>query len=446
MSLSNYHSAELTPKSPEGLSEVFLPGSKSITNRALVLAALAEGQTILRGASLSDDSLFLIAALAELGVVINVNESVVTVQGRGGSFLPYRGTLDVGAGGTTIRFLLPLVALAEGAEVVVEGTERLNERPIGDLVGALNALGADIQYQGRVGTPPLFVRGSERFVGGKVSISGAVSSQFLSSLLMIGGALPNGLQLICQGEQVSKPYIEMTLALLKSFGVQVERDGYREFKIAAQSKIAAQDLDVEGDASAASYFWGIGAATGRPVRVRGLPENSCQGDAGFFSVLAQMGCSVTSGSDQLGSYIEVCGPKKLQAVDVNLEAMPDTAQTLAVLAALAEGPTVITGLGTLRHKETDRIAAVVTELGKTGILATQTQDSITVHGGVPHGAAIATYEDHRMAMSFAILGSVIPGIEILEPRVVTKSYPTFWEVLPSCGIAVRLNDQHTGIQ
>lgn len=438
--MSPHKTVRLWPATkPVGIARP-VPGSKSITNRALVLAALAPGVSELHKVSLSNDSRFLIAALKNLGVRVDCQDDVARVHGKGTSFDPYRGTVDVGAGGTTIRFILPLCALAHGAEIVLEGTERLHERPIGDLVGALNALGADIQYQGRFGCPPLLVKGSDRLAGGSVSIGGSVSSQFLSSLLMIGPALPKGLTVKVQGEQVSKPYVDMTLALMGAFGVEVQREGYDTFSIPPGCQYSPSTYRVEGDASGATYLWGLAAVSGGQVRVRNIALKSVQGDMRFTNVLESMGCAVIRGSDDHGDYVEVQGPKDLRSVEVDLEDMPDTAQTLAVVAACAKGTSVLTGLQTLRVKETDRIEALVTELGKVGIRAESGPDSLVVHGGSPSAARIATYEDHRMAMSFALLGSVTPGIVIEDPAVVQKSFPDFWDTLESCGVRVEWQD------
>lgn len=408
--------------SPRGLIDhvVNIPGSKSYTNRALVLAAMADGESVLEGISLSDDALAVIAALEKLGVNIRIDENNAYVEGVGGKFFPYHGVIDVGPAGTAMRFLTALCSAIENCEVVLQGSERMHERPISELVNALRSWGADIQYLEKDGCPPLKIKGGSLNFSQFLTMKGSVSSQFFTALLLLA-PLAKRVNIVVDGEQISKSYIDMSLGILEDFGLQVSNNEYRSYEVFGD--VESMQYQVEGDASGASYFWGMAAINGGRVRVENISVDSMQGDIYFPSILESMGCKVRKRED----WIEVQGPKRLNPTEVDMELMPDTAQTLAVVAAFAQGSTKITGLSTLKVKETDRLLALKCELKKMGIDSEIGDDFIVVHGGEPRGGVIETYHDHRMAMSFAMAASRIDGMEILNPEVVAKSFPNFWE-------------------
>jgi len=432
----------LTPPSGSITAELSISGSKSYTNRALLLAAQAHGISRLTSASLSSDSEAMIRALRLLGVSIHEshdeNGAVLVVEGRGTSFLPCSGTIDVGPAGTTMRFLTALCAAIPGVDVTLCGSERMHVRPIKELVDALTACGAQVEYLGRAGCPPLRIRTPKQLAGGTVTMDGSVSSQFISALLLTSSLHASPLTIELSSEQISKSYIDMTIQSLADFGVTVHNDSYRRYSTPTGAACVAREYQIEGDASGASYLWGLAAVSGGTVTVHNINPHSAQGDVHFPALLEQMGCSVSRAERS----ITVRGTRQLKGIRADMSNMPDTAQTLAVIAALAHGTTTITGLSTLRVKETDRIAALHTELLKLGIASEPGPDFLVVHGGSPGAARIATYDDHRMAMSFAMLGAACPGIQIEEPHVVEKSFPDFWQVLASCGIGVAPGSHH----
>lgn len=444
--MSDHPVLHLTPLADAAAlrGQVVLPGSKSFTNRALVVAALASGKSTLTLASLSNDSLVLMEGLRHLGVRMERDGDTVIVYGTGGVFVPYKGSIDVGPAGTSMRFLTSVAALVPGGDIVLCGSERMHQRPIGDLVEAWRSLGADIEYLGTEGCPPLRIRGKAASAyGSTVAVPGDMSSQFMTSLIQVAPLLPGGLSISVIGEQVSRSYIDMTSTVMGAFGVAIDNHSYERYDVPHRAFVA-RDYQVEGDASGGSYFWGLAALAGGSIRVWNTRPDSCQGDVMFPQLLAQMGCDVRSsadsddaGANEESGWIEVSRSGPLRGCVVDMEQMPDTAMTLAVVAACAEGETTITGLQTLRHKETDRLAAMKAELASVGIESDITEDSITVVGGVPHGALIRTYDDHRMAMSFALLGAVCEGILIADPDVVGKSFPRFWEEWAALGMGCR---------
>lgn len=409
-----------------------LPGSKSYTNRSLVAAALARGKSVLTGASMSDDSEVLIKALKKLGVKITVKDLTITVEGCAGDFKPFEGEIDIGAAGTAMRFLTAVAALVEG-DIIIRGSKRMHERPVSDLVDALRELGCEIEYLDREGCPPLRIRGVKHRGPATVKLSGRTSSQFFSALLLIAPAFNSDVVIKVDGEQVSRSYIDMTLATMRSFGVTVENKNYKRYSVAGRQHYIPQQYHVEGDASGASYFWGLAAVSKGSVLVKNISPQSAQGDVKFPEVLKAMGCKVEHEADG----IRVSAPRRLHGTTVDMNLMPDTAQTLAVIAATAGGTTEISGLQTLKAKETDRIAAVQNELAKVGIVSRSEDAGIAIIGGTPNSARISTYEDHRMAMSFAMLGACVDGIQIENPQVVNKSFPTFWDEIQALGIKVQ---------
>lgn len=428
------HTIRLTPPNTPIRATYEVSGSKSYTARALVMAALANGTSVLSKASNSADSEALVAGLKLLGVTIDTVTTpsgiIFTVEGTGGAFVPYRGEINIGPAGTTMRFLTALCAGIPGADIVLKGTDRMHERPIKDLVEALRSVGAQIDYLGSEGCPPLRIHSRTHLKGGTIPMNGTVSSQFISAILLTTPLHSGKLAIEVVGEQISKPYIDMTIQSAKDFGVTISNEAYTRYSVAVGARYSPREINIEGDASGASYLWGLAAISGGSVTVTNVNPYSAQGDIHFPEVLSRMGCSITT-TDR---SITVSAPSSLSGIEIDMSSMPDTAQTLAVIAACAKGKTTITGLSTLRVKETDRIAALHTELKKVGIESEPGPDFLVVHGGTPRAARIATYEDHRMAMSFAMLAARIPGMEIEEPAVVDKSFPTFWTMLTEMGI------------
>ena len=400
------------------------PGSKSITNRAMVCAALAEGESWLAGALESEDTRVMAEALRKLGVHVDHDPKAKTIRvcGCGGHIPATAADLFVANSGTSMRFLTPLVALGRGS-FRIDGTPRMRERPIGDLLEALQQLGVNARSEPANGCPPVIVRAAG-LAGGKTRVSGSISSQFLSGLLMAAPYAVCPVELLVTGELVSKPYVEMTLAVMAAFGVALQREGVQRFSIPAGQRYRGRQYAIEPDASAASYFFAAAAVTGGEVTVLGLSKNSLQGDVAFCECLAQMGCEVRYGPDS----ITVRG-RPLRGITVNMNAISDTVQTLAAVAVFAEGSTTITGVAHIRHKETDRLRAVATELRKLGAEVHERDDGLRIVPGPPRGAEIETYDDHRMAMSLAVAGLRIANVVIRDPGCTAKTYPEFFEDL-----------------
>ena len=349
----------------------------------------------------------------------------ITVVGVGGAPTTEGAVLDARLSGTTSRFIAPFAALGH-ATVILDGAAPLRSRPMGELLDALVVLGAQIEPLGEPGHLPVQIEG-HGLVGGTVELSGDVSSQFLSGLLLAAPAMRNGLKATMTTELVSKPYVDMTLGVMADFGAVGSNDSYRTLDVASQPYVALDDYQIEPDASAASYFLAAAALCGGRIRVEGLGRLSSQGDIRFVDVLERMGAHVTWEDHA----VELVGPEKLAGVEVDMADISDVAQTLAVVATAATSPTRVTGIGFIRNKETDRIRAVVTELNRLGIDAVEEPDGFTVRPGQIRPATVQTYDDHRMAMSFALLGLVSPGVEIADPHCVAKTYPGFWQVLES---------------
>ena len=403
---------------------ITLPGSKSITNRALVCAALASGETTLQGALFADDTEAMAVAVAALGAEVAGDPVASTLRVRGvdGRVTPRPGTVvDARMSGTTGRFLLPVAALA-GTTVTVDGHPQLRERPFEDMVDALRRLGVTVEQPQGGGSLPLRVTGPVR--GREAAVAARRSSQFLSGLMLVGPVLPDGLAVRFDGEPVSLPYLDMTAAVMKAFGADVEM-GSGEVAVGGGGYRSPGCFAVEPDASSASYFWAAAAITGGRVRTEGVGTGSMQGDARFASVLESMGATVVTEPD---ATTVTGGP--IRGVDADLGDMSDTAPTLAVVAAMAEGTTSVRGVGFIRSKESDRIAATVTELRRCGVKARELPDGFEVAPArPPEGALIRTYDDHRIAMAFSVLGLAVPGMRIENPGCVDKTFPGFHRVL-----------------
>lgn len=432
---SRPRSIEMTPLAAPPDATITVPGSKSLTNRALVCAALAEGRSEISGALEADDTEAMIGALQALGVdVVNGADGSLSV-GRVGSLTgaadeaaPVK--VDARLSGTTARFVLPVACLARGV-TIVDGEPPLRRRPIGPLLGALRSLGGHFDDLGDADHLPQRVHGSG-LRGGEVAIRGDVSSQFVTALLLAGPCTDAGLRLTVTSDLVARPFVDLTIDVMREFGAEVETPSAFEFRV-KPSGYTACDYAVEPDATAASYFLAAAAMTGGRVRVPGLGRHTRQGDIRFVDVLAAMGADVILGDD----LVEVRGSGRLRGVDVDLSATPDVAQTVAVVAACADGPTRIRGVEVIRGHETDRITAVVNELRRCGVEAHEEVDGFTIIPGALRPAEIHTYDDHRMAMSFALLGLVTPGITILDPSCTSKTFPTFFDVLAQLSVGSR---------
>jgi 3-phosphoshikimate 1-carboxyvinyltransferase len=401
---------------------VTIPGSKSYTHRALILSSLADGESILTHALRCEDTEHTAQALLKLGVKTFWKCDDVRVLGTGGMFKSGDEKIDVGNSGTSMRFLTALSALRNGI-TLLDGSERMRKRPIGGLLSGLGELGVRAYSQMGNDCPPVIVE-SHGLEGGTVRVKGDESSQFLSGLLMMAPYGQRDVNIEVTGSFVSKPYVDITRDIMSVFGVEIRNQGYRSFFIKAGQRYLPQKYRIEGDVSNASYFFSAAAVCGGRVKVKNLNPATIQGDIRFIDILERMGCGVTRGSD----WIEVLGGE-LHGIEVDMIEMPDLVPTLAVTAAFARGKTVIQNIGHLRFKESDRIHALSVELGKMGIRIEEGKDWLGIEGGKPQGAEIETYDDHRMAMSFAVAGLAVPEVKIKGERCVDKSFPGFWETL-----------------
>lgn len=414
---------EITPVDHPIDAVVRLPGSKSYTNRALLIAGLADGTSVVDGALFSDDTRYMIGALRELGIPVEDAEDAerVVVHGQGGSIPAASADLYVGNAGTAARFLTAALALGKG-RYRLDGVKRMRERPIGPLLEALEQLGVSAQSEFGNGCPPIVVEG-KGLPGGKTAIAGDVSSQFISALMLVGPCIPRGLEIEIRGELVSKPYVDLTISIMAAFGAFATNDAYRVLRIPGGQGYRARPYLVEPDASSASYFFAAAAVTGGRIRVEGLGKNSAQGDLKLVDVLETMGCTVERGED----YVELRGPGQLRGIDVDMGNMSDVAQTLAAIAPFAADPVRIRGVEHNRWKETDRVAAVTNELRRLGVDVDEHRDGWEIRPSAPGSATVETYDDHRMAMSFAVTGLRSRGIQISNPRCVEKTFPDFFE-------------------
>jgi len=403
---------------------VRVPGSKSLTNRALLIAALADGTTRLTNALFSDDSLYFAKALQTLGFDVQLDEvnSEMTVRGLGGRIPSNKAELFIGNAGTAARFLSAFLTLGHG-EYILDGDSRMRERPIGDLIDALHQLGVELEATNNCPPVEIFAKG---LPGGKTKIAGNISSQFLSALLMVAPYAKSLIEIEVVTELNSKPYIDMTIAIMKDFGVEIKRHGYERFIIQPSFFFPLSTYSIESDASAASYFFAAPAICGGTVHVENISRNSKQGDIAFLDILQQMGCIIGEDHDA----ITVICTNPLKGIDVDTRDFPDTAQTLAAIAPFASSPTRIRGIASARLKETDRIHATCTELARLGVHVEEHEDGMTIYPcDKIQPATIQTYNDHRMAMAFSLIGLRIPGITIENPACVSKTFPNFFDVL-----------------
>ncbi len=424
---------KIVPLSQPLSATVRVPGSKSLTNRALLIAALTNGTTRLTNALFSDDSRYFAEALQALGfdLCFEPERGEMTVTGQGGRIPAQRAEVFIGNAGTAARFLSAFLTLGSG-EYLLDGDSRMRERPIGDLVLALEKLGAKIEplftHHSAVVTPPVKIMASG-LPGGKTTVAGDISSQFLSALLMVAPYARNPVEITVSTELSSKPYVEMTLAVMRDFGIEVERDGYRSFSVPLKPYALRATYPIESDASAASYFFAAPAICGGTVRVENISRQSKQGDLAFLEVLQKMGCTVTESEN---SILVACH-SPLTGIDVDMRDIPDTAQTLAAIAPFAASPTRIRGIASARVKETDRVAATCAEQTRLGVKVDEHPDGMTIYpldpAVEPVETIVRTYNDHRMAMAFSLIGLRVPGVEIENPGCVSKTFPNFFEVL-----------------
>jgi 3-phosphoshikimate 1-carboxyvinyltransferase len=424
-------SIEIQPTAPIHGS-IRPPGSKSLTNRALVCAALARGESILTGVLESEDTILMIEALQQLGIAVDPHSipgpvilrsvpgegKIIRILGCAGRPPAAQANLFAGNSGTTIRFLTAMAALGRG-RFRLDGTPRMRERPIEDLLDALKQLGAKAYSELGSGCPPVVVEAAG-LRGGRAEIAGDISSQFISGLLMAAPYAENPVELVLRGRLVSQPYVAMTTAVMAAFGVETQTRP-EGFIVPTGDGYYGRVYEIEPDASAASYFFAAAAITGGKITVEGLSRQSLQGDVAFCDCLEKMGCTVEYGENEI-----TLQGGKLRGIDVDMNAISDTVQTLAAVALFADGPTTVSHVGHIRHKETDRIHALATELRKIGAGVEEYPDGLRIIPGKLRGTRIETYNDHRMAMSMALVGLAVPGIVILDPECTAKTYPEFF--------------------
>ncbi len=403
---------------------VTLPGSKSYTQRALVIAALAEGKSVLHHALISKDTEYLIKALRLMGAVIEIEPETLTVEGTAGRIAAPQTDIYLGNNGTAIRLLMGVAALGKG-EFRLTGDERLCERPVGSLLDALSSLGVHAASENGRGCPPVVIR-TEGLQGGRAVLTDIASSQFVSSLLISCPLAGADSKIDVVGPVPSRPYVDMTVEAMHCFGVDVEEVSPGRFRVRGKQHYQARSYTVEGDVSSASYFCLAAAVCRGKVSIHNINPGTLQGDIGFLSVLERLGVQVA----RKDNMIEVTGgPLQRGDYEFDFGPMPDVVPTVAVLAALRPGRTVIRNVSHLRMKESNRLEALVNELRRVGTHAEEIEDGMVIVGGKPHGAAIETYNDHRIAMSFAVLGLAVPDITISNPDCVGKSFPGFWDIL-----------------
>ena len=403
---------------------VRVPGSKSLTNRALLIAALAEGTTRLTNALFSDDSCYFAKALQTLGFDLQLDEAnhEITVTGLGGTILSRKAELFIGNAGTAARFLSAFLTLGHG-EYILDGDPRIRERPIQDLIEALHQLGVELEATNSCPPVEIFAKG---LPGGKTKIAGNISSQFLSALLMVAPYAKSAVEIEVITELNSRPYVDMTIAVMEDFGVEIQRQFYEWFHVQPATYLPITNYQIESDASAASYFFAAPAIGGGTVRVENISRTSKQGDIAFLDILQRMGCIVEEGINSIG----VTSTDTLIGVDVDMRDIPDTAQTLAVIAPFASSPTRISGIASARVKETDRVHATCTDLAGLGIRVEEHNDGMTIYPCKEiQPGTIQTYNDHRMAMAFSLIGLRFDGVTIENPACVSKTFPNFFEVL-----------------
>ena len=420
----NADSLEIQPLQKPLDAEVSVPGSKSYTNRALLVAALANGESHLTGALFSDDTDYMVQTLRKLGVSIEADSKATSfvVAGNGGRIPVDGAELYIGNSGTTSRSITSYVALGNGTFIIDGDAPMRQSRPMADLLDALGQLGIDARSRFANGCLPIEVQ-AKGFRGGKTRLDASKSSQFLTSLLLVAPYADNGLEIEMVSEFKTE-YIDITMAVMQAFGIEVEHDEYRRFRVAGSQCYTPRAYAIEPDASNASYFFAAAALTGGRVRVADIAADSAQGDIHFVNVLEKMGCTV----NRYTRGVEVIGPDQLRGIDIDMKAISDTSLTLAAIAPFAKNPVRLRNIEHTRWQETDRIAAMVTQLRRLGVAVEEHRDGVTIAPSKPKSSSIDTYKDHRVAMSFALVGLRVPGIHINDPRCVGKTFPTYFDI------------------
>lgn len=411
---------------------ISIPGSKSLSHRMLICASLANGKSTLKNLLNSEDIEHTMMALCAMGAKISKPVSqikegeVIEVNGFGGMPTPHDEPIFLGNSGTSMRLLAGIAALGRSSYTLT-GDERMQERPMGDLLEALKMAGVAADTRDGDGTPPITITGNEKAQGGEITLDCSQSSQYLSAMLMMGPFLPRGLTIHLPGKAVSAPYVDLTMDVMKQFGVHAERISDTVYHVAGSQVYRAGRYVIEPDLSNASYFWAAGAVTGKRITVADVNQKSLQGDKRLLDIFEQMGCRV----EHFDHGIGVCsdgGGASLAAVEVDMSDIPDVVPTLAVVASFAKGTTKVVNIAHLREKECDRISAVVSQLKKMNVEADQGEDWLSVTGGDGHkGAVVETFNDHRIAMAFSIAGLMVEGVQIENEGCVSKSFPTFWD-------------------
>ena len=404
--------------------EISVPGSKSYTHRILIASAMSDGTCSIANPLKSEDTIITINALQQMGIKIESDDNRFIVHGTNGKIRQTTEPVFLGNSGTSMRLLTALASLGK-SRYVFTGTERMKERPIQDLLDALIQMGIFAHSVNSNGCPPVAIKG-EDLKGGKISINCETSSQYLSAILLIAPFAKQGLEITITKGPVSRPYIDMTVDVMENFGIEIMREGYNYFKVYKGQKYKAGSYYIEPDCSQSGYFWGAAAITGTCIKVKGITKDTHQGDIHFARLLEKMGCKVLHEKDG----ISVAGGL-LSAIEADMSDMPDMVPTLAVVSAFAKGTTLIKNVKHLKVKESDRLTSVANELSKMGVEASLTDTGLVINGGIPHGAEISTYKDHRIAMSFAIAGLKVPGIFIEDENCVEKSFPDYWKVINS---------------
>lgn len=407
------------------------PPSKSITHRAIIAASLANGKSVIKNALLSDDTKYTINALKQLGIKINIDETTLTIYGTNGKLYSPKKPINIGNSGSTMRLIAAIASLTDGTTILT-GEERIKQRPMADLLNALTQIGVTAESIENNGCPPIRIWGG-KLSGENIKIKGTISSQYISALLFIAPLATDTLTISIDGDLRSKPYVELTIDIMKKFGIKVINNNFKEFIIEKDQTYKPQNYIVEGDYSSASYFFAAAAITKEKITIKNLNINSAQGDKYLLEILKKMGCSIEIDPNK----VSVKGLKNLSGLNVDMNDYPDIVQTLAVIAAYAKGETRIKNIAHLKDKETNRLTSTVNELLKMGINTHATDDEINIVGGQPKGTIINTYNDHRMAMSFAIAGLLATDETIIQnAEVVNKSYPNFWKDLKSIGAKI----------
>ncbi len=408
-------------------SIISIPGSKSISHRAIICACLAKGKSIIRNVLKSDDVFYTITGLEKMGAGIReISQNDFEVQGFAGDPQPCDGDIYLGNSGTSMRLLAGIACLGNSA-YILSGDKRMCQRPMGGLINALKMAGAEALSLNGDDCPPVQINGNNA-IGGEIILDCSKTSQYLSSVLIAGALLNKGLDIKLPSATVSSPYIGLTMDIMEKFKVKAEKIDDMHYYVSGNQQYKAGEFIVEPDLSNASYFWAAGAITGKKIKIKNISRHSLQGDLRFLDILEHMGCRVEYDTDGISVIGRVNQGQNLKGVNVDMSDIPDVVPTLAVIACFAEGKTIISNIAHLREKECDRIDAVVSQLLKMGIKAEQGEDFLSVTGGTPSGAFIETFDDHRIAMAFSIAGIKVPGIQIENEECVGKSFPSFWDV------------------